>query len=146
MTTGLPIFDKTVQETNLWLKAVMEKLGTEDRHRAYVTLKAVLHALRDRLTPTEASHVGAQLPILLRGVFYEGWHLAGTPTKERHREEFLDRVRAEFPPGAAWDAERATRAVFEVIWEKIDVGEIADIIAALPKELGELWAGLGRRA
>jgi uncharacterized protein (DUF2267 family) len=145
-TTGLDTFDKTVQETNIWLKAVMEKLDTADRHRAYVTLKAVLHALRDRVGPENASHLGAQLPTLLRGVYYEGWHLAGTPTKERHKQQFLDHVRAEFPPSAVWDAERAARAVFDVMWDKVDVGEVGKLIGALPKEIKDLWVGLGRNA
>ncbi|WP_119422301.1 DUF2267 domain-containing protein [Desertibaculum subflavum] len=145
-TTGLDTFDKTVQETNIWLKAVMEKLDTADRHRAYVTLRAVLHALRDRIGPENASHLGAQLPTLLRGVYYEGWHLAGTPTKERHKQQFLDHVRAEFPPSAVWDAEHATRAVFDVMWDKVDVGEVGKLIGALPKEIKDLWVGLGRNA
>ena len=28
-------------------------------------------------------HLGAQLPMLLRGLYYEGWHMAGKPTKDR---------------------------------------------------------------
>ena len=46
MTTGLDTFDKTVQESNLWLKDIMERVNTLDRHHAYSTLRAVLHALR----------------------------------------------------------------------------------------------------
>ena len=93
MTTGLDVFDTTVQESNLWLKDVMERIGTDDRHRAYSTLRAVLHALRDRLGPANASHLGAQLPMLLRGLYYEGWHMTGTPSKERHEIEFLGTLR-----------------------------------------------------
>ena len=65
-TTGLEVFDKTVQTTNAWLKEIMEVTGP-DRHRAYRVLAAVLHALRDRLTVDEAAQLGAQLPILIRG-------------------------------------------------------------------------------
>lgn len=72
MSTGLDTFDKTVQESNLWLKDVMEWLDTRDRHHAYSTLRAVLHPLRDRIGPESAAHLGAQLPMLLRGLFYEG--------------------------------------------------------------------------
>jgi hypothetical protein len=28
-------------------------------------------------------HLGAQLPLLVRGIYYEGWHMAGKPTRER---------------------------------------------------------------
>ncbi len=89
MSTGLDTFDKTVQESNLWLKDVMERLNTNDRHHAYSTLRAVLHALRDRIGPESAAHLGAQLPMLLRGLFYEGWDPTGKPTKERHEAAFL---------------------------------------------------------
>ena len=72
MSAGLDTFDKTVQESNLWLKDVMERLDTRDRHHAYSALRAVLHALRDRIGPESAAHLGAQLPMLLRGLFYAG--------------------------------------------------------------------------
>ncbi len=76
MTTGLAVFDTTVQETNLWLKGIMEGLHTDDRHLAYLALRATLHALRDRLGPENAVHLAAQLPMLVRGLYYEGWRLA----------------------------------------------------------------------
>src|SRR5579883_1390956 len=122
MTTGVDTFDSTIQETNLWLKAVEERLGGPDRRRAYGVTRAVLHALRDRIGPENASHLGAQLPTLLRGVFYEGWHMAGTPSKERHMEEFLGRVRRDLPRAPDLDAEDAARAVIDVLWERIDRG------------------------
>jgi uncharacterized protein (DUF2267 family) len=138
-STGLDVFDTTLQETNLWLKAVMTHLETKNRHQAYIALKSVLHALRDRIGPTNAAHLGAQLPILLRGVYYEGWHMAGTPTKERHELQFLEHVRYGFSRGMEFDARSAARAVFEVMREKIAPGEVAKIINMLPEELRDLW-------
>ena len=61
-----------LQQTNLWLKDLMERLGTGDRKLAYNVLKATLHALRDRIGPENAIHLGAQLPILVRGIYYDG--------------------------------------------------------------------------
>ena len=78
-TTGLAVFDTTVQETNLWLKGIMEGLHTDDRHLAYLALRATLHALRDRLGPENAVQLAAQLPMLVRGLYYEGWRLAAAP-------------------------------------------------------------------
>jgi hypothetical protein len=60
--------------TNSWLKELMELMGWEDRHRAYHALRVVLHALRDHLTIDEVVTLGAQLPMLVRGFYYEGWH------------------------------------------------------------------------
>lgn len=139
MTTGLPVFDTSVQETNLWLKHTMGQLHREDRHAAYLALRAVLHALRDRLGPENAVHLGAQLPLLIRGVYYEGWHLAGTPTRERSPAEFVDSVRHQLPRDSGIDAHLATRAVLAVLWEKLDPGEVAKIQRILPQELEALW-------
>src|SRR6266851_4782007 len=80
-TTGLEVFDTTVQKTNIWLKDIMQALGWEDRHKAYVALRITLHALRDRLTPEEASQLGAQLPMLIRGLYYEAGHQPGSQTR-----------------------------------------------------------------
>ena len=87
-TSGLAVLDHTVQETNVWLRIVADQLQIEDRHHAYIALRAVLHALRDRLRPEVAVHLGAQLPTLVRGVYYEGWHMAGKPTKDRSVQDF----------------------------------------------------------
>ena len=139
MSTGLPVFDTTVQETNLWLKAIMEGLRTDDRHLAYLALRATLHALRDRLGAETAVHLAAQLPMLVRGLYYEGWRLAASQTKERTRADFLEHVRNELPRGAAIDPNVAVRAVFCVMWQKLDLGEVGKVIDHLPPELRELW-------
>jgi uncharacterized protein (DUF2267 family) len=139
MTTGLAVFDTTVQETNLWLKGIMEGLHTDDRHLAYVALRATLHALCDRLGPEHAVHLAAQLPMLLRGLYYEGWRLTAAQTKERTRADFFEHIRSELPRGSALDPNLAARAVFAVIWQKLDVGEVGKVIDFLPPELKELW-------
>ncbi len=137
--TGLDVFDRTIQLTNIWLKELMEKLGTDDRHRAYLALRSVLHALRDRLTVEEAADLAAQLPMLIRGIYYEGYHPADKPLKERHREEFLAHIREQFRKDPEVDAEAIVRAVFALLDEKITRGEIEDVRHALPRHIRELW-------
>lgn len=137
--TGLDVFDHTIQITNLWLKELMEKLGTEDRHRAYLALRSVLHALRDRLTVDEAAHLGAQLPMLVRGLYYEGYHPAHKPLKERSREEFLAHIVEQFRKDPDVDPEQIARAVFALLSDKITKGEIQDVRYSLPSAIRELW-------
>jgi uncharacterized protein (DUF2267 family) len=137
--TGLDVFDKTVQTTNAWLKEIMEVIGP-DRRRAYRVLAAVLHALRDRLTVDEAAQLGAQLPILVRGLYYDRWHHpAGKPERLRHKEEFLAAVAAELDDIGPINPENATRAVFSVLEHHIAPGEIEDVKTTLPTQLRELW-------
>jgi len=135
----LPVFDKTVQITNLWLKSVIDRMGDSDRHHAYVALRATLQALRDRLPVNEAVHLGAQLPMLVRGFYYEGWHPAGTPVKEREKDVFVAHVREAFRANPKVDAERAVRAVFGLLAERVAAGEIKDIKHVLPPEIRGLW-------
>src|SRR3974390_2829153 len=95
--TGVTALDHTVQETNVWLKAVQEELGLDNRQQAYSALRAALHSLRDRLPPEVAIKLAAQLPILVRGIYYENWGGAGPSTKERHVEAFAQHVWSELP-------------------------------------------------
>ena len=136
-TSGLAVLDHTVQETNIWLKAVAEQLQL-DRHDAYIALRAVLHALRDRLPPEVAVHLGAQLPMLVRGFYYEGWHMAGKPTRDRSVQDFLEHVLKELPPQFPMDALTVSRGVFETLWEKLDRGEFAKLMDHLPVSLRTL--------
>jgi uncharacterized protein (DUF2267 family) len=116
----------------------MVELGSQDRHLAYVALRATLHALRDRLTIEEAVHLGAQLPMLIRGFYYEGWTLSGKPGRE-HRAGFLSAVRECFGPDVALDPERVARAVLKVLAHHVTAGEIEDVKQLLPKDLRDLW-------
>ena len=143
--SGVAALDHTVQETNIWLKAIAEELHFDDRHQAYSALRAVLHALRDRLPPEIAVHLGAQLPILVRGIYYEGWHMAGTPTKERSAQEFADHVLHELPPRFPMDSLTVARGVFEILWEKLDPGEFGKVRDHLPVALKTLRSQVAQR-
>lgn len=136
-STGHPTFDKTLQESNLWLKELAECLKTNDRELAFRVLRATLHALRDRIGPENAVHLGAQLPMLLRGLYYEGFRLGQSSTAERHVPAFLDHVRDELPLGFV-GCEDAVKAVFWVLSDKIDRREVAKILNVLPNELRQL--------
>lgn len=139
IATGLDTFETTAQETNLWLKSLMQDLDIGDRALAWHLLGATLHALRDRLQPQSAAHLGAQLPMLIRGLYYEHWHVNETPTKDRHKASFLQHVSAGFPTGAAVDSEQAARAVFRLLQKNIDPGQVAKLIKMFPKDLRDLW-------
>lgn len=136
--TGLKALDTTVEKTNLWLKEIMQALNTDDRHRAYLALSAVLHALRDRLMTDEAIHLGAQLPMLIRGLYYEGWNPGCQPVKH-DQESFLQFIRDRFNAEPYLDAEAIARAVFKVLSKRIDEGEIREVKTVLPKDLRQLW-------
>ena len=125
--------------SNAWLKELMEELDWQDRHRAYRALRAVLHALRDRLTVEETADLGAQLPMLIRGLYYEGWTPSGKPVKERKREDFLAHIEAAFRDDPAIFPEAVAGAVFKVLQRHVSAGEIGDVKQILPVQIRALW-------
>jgi uncharacterized protein (DUF2267 family) len=135
MPTGLDVFDATVQQTNLWLKDLMARVPTTDRHYAYQLLRATLHTFRDRIGPENAVHFGAQLPMLIRGFYYEGWQPSKSATKTRHLDDFLTAVEEEAGRTLGAGAGGKVKAVFSVIADKIDAHEIEKLRKVLPAEL-----------
>ena len=138
-TTGLDVFDKTIQTTNIWLDEVMARMGP-DRHIAWHVLGAVLRALRDRLPLDDAAHLGAQLPLLVRGLYYDQWHAPSTTLhKERHQEEFLARVEEGLRDTRPVNAQEAVRTVFAVIAKHIAKGQAEKTARVLPAEIRAMW-------
>jgi uncharacterized protein (DUF2267 family) len=137
--TGLDVFDTTLHKTNSWLHELMQVLGWQDRHKAYLALRATLHALRDRLTVEEVAQLGAQLPMLIRGFYYEGWDPTDKPLRERHKEQFLARIEQQFRGNDRVDPEQLAHAVFAVLANRVTEGEIEDVKHVLPAEIRDLW-------
>ena len=141
---GLKVFDETLHKTNMWLKEIAQELSM-DRHCAYQVLRAVLHCLRDRLATNEAADLGDQLPMLIRGIYYEAWRPAGKPDKIRSRDEFLTGITTRIAMKQSIDAENAARAVFRTLENHVSPGEIRDVIQILPVEIRALWPPLQQR-
>lgn len=136
--TGLDAFDTTLQESNVWLKDIMDEEGWKDRRRAYKALRSVLHLLRDRLPVGEVAQLGAELPMLIRGIYYEGWEPSKNPRK-RTREAFLSYVAENFQNDPDINPEEVIKGVFFVISSHVSEGEIKDIKNSLPSDLKRLW-------
>jgi uncharacterized protein (DUF2267 family) len=128
----------TVQQTQEWLKELRDNADLDDEAAALSVLRAVLHQLRDRLTPEEAVELGAQLPTILRGIYYEGWRPTRTPERIRSKQKFLDAVTMKLLPRPI-AAERAVMDVFFLIAHHCDPGEISQVIGQLPPEIKDLW-------
>lgn len=129
------IINRSVEKTHLWLDEIAEGLESDDRSQAYRLLRAYLHALRDRLTVDEAAELGAQLPELIRGIYYEGWDPSKTPIKYRGLAEFLDRVAADANLPGETSAAYAVSVAAGVLRRHVSAGEIDDILAQLPDDL-----------
>ena len=143
-TTGLDVFDRSVHKSNEWVRGLMERLGSDDRRYAYRVLRAYFHVLRDRLTVDEAAQLAAQLPHLLRGVFYEGWDPSRTPETYRDRETFLSRLAERAQLAGPTEASVAAEAATAVLRERIAEGEVEDVMQSLPTSIRTLLQPAGR--
>ncbi len=137
-TTGHEAFDRTLQTTHLWLNEIGEAVGS-DKQLEYHALRAVLFALRDRLPVEEAFHLSAQLPLLIRGIFWENYRLADTPERYRSRDDFLEKVAQGLPQAELLDPEICARAVLGVLVKHIQPGEIEHVKQAMPEPVRELF-------
>jgi len=134
------VLDATVATSRIWLHQMLEKLELpgDDAGRALHALRAGLHAIRDRLPASEVVHLGAQLPVLIRGLYYDGWRLAQDPTRMRNRADVLDHVRHELGSDPL-PATAVLQAVIELVQQHVSPGEVDDVVATLPKALAALW-------
>jgi uncharacterized protein (DUF2267 family) len=137
-TTGLDLFDKTLQSTNIWLDEIMAYIGP-DRAVAWKVLSIVLHKLRDRLPIELAVHLGAQLPLLVRGVYYDQFEPEKLPAGWNTADEFIHEVQKWLSDIRPVDAKLAIAAVFDVLSKHIAEGQITKVRHALPKSIRTLW-------
>jgi uncharacterized protein (DUF2267 family) len=137
-TTSLDVFDKTLQTTNIWLNEISAEIGP-DRHVAWKVLSTVLHKLRDHLPLELAAHLGAQLPLLVRGVYYDQFEPAKLPVESHSAEDFINEVQKWLSDTRTVDAKEAITAVFGVLSRHVSQGQIDNVRNALPGSIGTLW-------
>ncbi|MBW9052325.1 DUF2267 domain-containing protein [Rhizobium mesosinicum] len=143
--TQVAALDHTVQLTNLWLKKLVDQHRFSDRHEAYNALRAVLHALRDQLTVEQAVHLSAQLPMLVRGIYFENWHIGAEKKRMRSIDDFTQQVANHLPPQFPRDPKATSGAVFDLLWQEIDPGLSEKLIDELPEVLRPLWLSVIER-
>lgn len=138
-------FDQYIEKANEFLKEVALELGTpDDTDYAYRVTTSVFHTIRETLSPEESLHLISQLPMFLKAVYVNGWHIK-SKKRIRSMTEFFDCLRAQSPRTASEDfgddinAKLKTQAVLHVIKNHVTSGEIQDIIDQLPSELAGLW-------
>lgn len=139
MSTGLSVFDTTVQETNEWLKAVETKLPPCSRQEAYGALRAVLHVLRDRLPLEAVLGLSAQLPMLVRGFMLEGWRPGGGPSDTRDPQDFAAAVAGQLPRAFPRQPHDVIGAIFVTLGEKLAPGEADKLEQYLPRPVRVAW-------
>jgi uncharacterized protein (DUF2267 family) len=128
--THVDSLDHSIETTNRWLSDLTTELGANDRRVAYQALRGWLHTLRDRLTVEVAAHFAAQLPELLRGVFYDGWTPKKVPVKY-DPDEYLEHFAQEANLRDT-DVLVPLRAVTRCVRRHMSEGTVDRVFAQLP--------------
>jgi len=136
--TGLDVFERTLQITHIWLDEIIEELHT-DRQSAWRVLSAVLRALRDRLPLGLSAHLAAELPLMVRGAYFDQWRPGEGNLKLRTLPEFLGRVTDGLSGGKPIGSIDAARTVFAVLNRHLDKGQIDKVRQALPADVRNIW-------
>ncbi|HTN09635.1 MAG TPA: DUF2267 domain-containing protein [Acetobacteraceae bacterium] len=137
-STSIPSFTQAAQQAQSWVNELAEDMGWDER-RSYRLLRCVLHALRDWLPPAEVVDLSAQLPVLIRGIYFEGWEPQQSPVWDRSEDRFIERIEVAFGDDELDDPERAAVAVFRLIDRHVSRGEIEDVRNSMKKALRKLW-------
>ena len=139
---GLEVFDRTLQVTHAWLDDVAAHLGADPaagRQDAWNALGAVLRVLRDRVPVGLAAHLGEQLPLLVRGLYYEGWRPTEPPDRFRTLDGFHEAVGAMLEGTRPLDPREAADAVFRVLAHRLDPGQVTKLVDVLPEPVRDRW-------
>lgn len=134
----LPVFETTLQKTNELLNMMADRFGWTDKHQSYGALRGVMHALRDRLPIENAAALGAQLPMLVRGFYYEGWRPSVVPIKMK-KEEFLAEVEEAIRQPVPQTIEEIVVGTLQLLAAHIDPAEFLKIKKVLPKDIATLF-------
>ncbi|BAB52859.1 MULTISPECIES: DUF2267 domain-containing protein [Mesorhizobium] len=135
--TSFSGFTHAAQQAQQWVKELAADLRWSEPSACRL-LRSVLHAMRDWLPPAETADFSAQLPVLIRGIYFEGWD-PSAPEHERKKRDFVLSVRNSFGYDDDVDFDVAISAVFKLLDRHISHGEITQVRNSMKKSLRELW-------
>jgi uncharacterized protein (DUF2267 family) len=139
--TGLDVFDKTLQATNIWLDEIAAEIGP-DRQVAWHVLGAVLRALRDtasRSTSPRSCRCWCAASTMTSGIRRPANWSRARGRSARNLDEFLERFGEGLANIRPVNVRDATRAVFRVLPRHVDRGQVAKVVQALPEPIREFW-------
>lgn len=135
----LEVLDRTWQKTHEWVNELRDRLDWSSYQDALRLLRVTLHQIRDRVHVNEAAQLSAQLPILIRGMFFEGWQPHLVPLPERRAGDLVDAIEHHVGDVMEYRGRQDIVTVFKLLNARISAGEVNDIRANLPEGIRALW-------
>ncbi len=136
---GLEIIDHSAHITHEWINELAERLDWSSKQSALRLLRTVLHIVRDHLLTDELAQFSAQLPLLVRGMLFEGWDPANTPADRPDVKDFEAVVSATMDDTSDYRGHGDIRCVFDLLNNRISHGEVEDMRACVPAHIREIW-------
>tara|TARA_R110000787_G_scaffold112500_5_gene221414 strand:+ start:1807 stop:2238 length:432 start_codon:yes stop_codon:yes gene_type:complete len=136
---GLEVIDHSVHLTHEWINELAGRLGWSSKRSALRLLRVTLRRIRDHLMPDELAQMSAQLPLMVRGLFFEGWVPKLTPIKERNVEDFVTFIGTQMADAAEYRGRDDIKCVFDLLNARLSRGEVEDVRATLPTAIRDLW-------
>lgn len=138
-TASTPMIDNAEEVAHKWIDELGDYLNWSNDAQIQRLLRTVLHTIRDFLTVDEAADVAAQLPVLIRGIYYENWNPSATPCKPRNKAAFMARIAEAFRNNPIEDQEAAVAAVIKLLSRHVSAGEMSQVRQAMRKDLKFLF-------
>lgn len=139
------MFETNEADARKFIDEVATELNhPENPRKAIRVVTAVLHTVRDMLTPEESLHLIAQLPLYIKGIYVTGWRL-GEKQRIIDEDDFIERLLLQNErtgPHDFGNDEKAmanTNAVIRVLKRRVSEGLIDKIMAQFPVGLKRLW-------
>lgn len=138
---AVPILENNIHQTMDWIYAIEEAChwDEDNQKRAFAALRAVLQELRNLLPLEYVVQLSDQLPLVIRGIFFENWDPNSISVQEIKKEDFLDAIAKTLYPYRDIDVEEITKGVLQVLGEKLPAGELGKILKNMPREIKELY-------
>lgn len=137
---GLEVIDHSAHLTHEWINELAGRLDWSSKRSTLRLMRVTLHRIRDHLLVDELAQFSAQLPVLIRGFFFEGWVPKRTPVKERHGRDFIAYIDTQMAGSEEYRGREDIKCVFDLLNARLSMGEIEDVRSALPEDLRDLWA------
>jgi uncharacterized protein (DUF2267 family) len=127
------------KEFEAFMSDFMALADMPTHHRAYHSIRAVLHVFRNHLPVKDAMTFASALPPILRAIFVEDWRSTGETPPFPDRKSLLREIKSIHPdhnlaPDTVMkDAAKALR-------RHVNAREFDRVLAQLPKGAAAFWA------
>lgn len=136
---GLEVIDHAAHTTHEWVNELAGRLDWVSKQSVLRLLRVTMHQIRDHLQVDELAQFSAQLPLLIRGMFFEGWVPKRTPSKDRSAETFVKAIEDHLGETDDYRGPEDITYVFLLLNAHLSSGEVEDVRASLPANIRAYW-------